>query len=149
MTRFIDWSSRLPKAIWAWNAISHAFGSADCVVMVRDGLLKIGAVDPLPSGITWTTPMGAARVIKKMGGIPAQLARVYPEIDVSCALSGDVLALDACEAAPLGAVWILSSGTAWTLQEGDAQWAGGLLGTKLDLLVQTSGLRAFDTGRAL
>jgi hypothetical protein len=149
MSRFLDWSARLPKAIWAWNAIPHEFGKADCVVMGRDVMLKIGAADPLPNGITWSTPIGAARAVKKMGGIPAQLARVYSEIDIACALGGDVLALDACDRAPLGAVWILSAGTAWTMQEGDAHWAGGLVGTKIELLAQTSGLRAFDTGGAL
>jgi hypothetical protein len=149
MTRFIDWSARLPKAIWAWNGRHHEFGSADCVVMAVDVLLAIGAADPLPRGVQWKTPRGAARAIKRLGGIPAQLARVFPEIDPARALSGDVVAIDACEHAPLGSMWVLSAGTAWTMTEGDASWAGGLTGTKLALLEAYKGLRAFDTSGAL
>jgi hypothetical protein len=144
-----DWLAILPKAIWAWTGRAHAFGEADCVVFVRDVLLAIGAKDPLSDGITWSTPRGAARVLRRVGGIATQLARVYPEIDLSGLRSGDVLALDACERVPMGCVWIASSDTAWTMQEGDARCAGGLAGIKLELLVSTIGLRAFDTGRAL
>ena len=144
-----DWLAILPKAIWAWTGQAHAFGEADCVVFVRDVLLAIGAKDPLPDGITWSTPRGAARVLRRVGGIATQLARVYPEIELSGLRSGDVLALNACERAPVGSVWILSADTAWTLQEGCAREAGGLAGTKLELLVLTNGMRAFSTGRAL
>lgn len=144
-----DWLAILPKAIWAWTGKAHDFGEADCVVFVRDVLLAIGAKDPLPRGITWRTRRGAFRVLRRVGGIAAKLARAYPEIEVSQLRSGDVLALEACERAPLGCVWVLSSDTAWTMQEGDAQWAGGLAGTKLDLLASIDGMRAFSTGGSL
>jgi hypothetical protein len=130
-----DWLAVLPKAIWAWTGKAHAFGKADCVVFVRDVLLAIGATDPLPNGITWSTPRGAARVLRCVGGIASQLARVYPEIKLSGLRSGDVLALEASDDQPMGAVYIVQGSRAWSILESDGHGPGGLLSEDLALLV--------------
>lgn len=134
-----DWLAILPKAIWAWTGKSHAFGQADCVVFVRDVLLAIGARDPLPRGTTWSTRRGALRVLRRVGGIAAQLARVYPEIGLSELRSGDVLALEANEDQPMGAVYVVQGARAWSMLEGDAFGPNGLVSEDLGVLLAQSG----------
>jgi hypothetical protein len=145
MSLHSDWLAILPKAIWAWAGKAHAFGEADCVVFVRDVLLAIGARDPLPRGITWSTQRGAHRVLRRVGGIAAQLARVYSEIELSGLRSGDVLALEASDDQPMGAVYIVQGSRAWSIMEGDSFGPNGLVSEELDLLIgQSVGLRGFS-----
>lgn len=140
-----DWLAILPKAIWAWTGKAHDFGEADCVVFVRDVLLAIGAKDPLPRGITWRTRRGAFRVLRRVGGIAAKLARAYPEIEVSQLRSGDVLALEASDEQPMGAVYIIQGSRAWSILEGDAASSGGLVSEDLALLIgNPASWRAFS-----
>jgi hypothetical protein len=140
-----DWLAILPKAIWAWAGKAHAFGEADCVVFVRDVLLSIGARDPLPRGITWSTQRGAHRVLRRVGGIAAQLGRIYPEIELSGLRSGDVLALEASEDQAMGAVYIIQGSRAWSILEGNAFGPVGLVSEDLGLLIsQPAGWRGFS-----
>ncbi len=140
-----DWLAILPKAIWAWTGRAHAFGKADCVVFVRDVLLAIGARDPLPLGITWSTQRGAHRVLRRVGGIAAQLARVYPEIELSSLRSGDVLALEASDDQPMGAVYIVQGPRAWSIVENDGSGLGRLNSEDVTLLTEREqGWRAFS-----
>ena len=145
-----DWLAILPKAIWAWTGKAHAFGEADCVVFVRDVLLAIGARDPLPQGITWSTRRGALRVLHRVGGIAAQLARVYPEIELSGLRSGDVLACNAGDDQPMGAVYIILGSRAWSILEGDSFGPGGLVSEDLGLLIgQSDGWSGFSVQGAV
>jgi hypothetical protein len=145
MTLHPDWLAILPKSIWAWTGKPHAFGEADCVVFVRDVLLAIGARDPLPRGITWSTRSGAVRVLRRVGGIAAQLARVYPEVELSQLRSGDVLALEASEDQPMGAVYVVQGSRAWSILEGDSFGPNGLVSEDLGLLLQQpQGWRCFS-----
>lgn len=139
-----DWLAILPKAIWDWNGKPHEFGASDCVVFVRECLLAIGAKDPLPRGISWSNRQGALRVLKRVGGIAARLARVYPEIELSALRSGDVLARLPDEEQLMGAVYIVQGTRAWSMLEGDASGPGGLVSEDLGLLIsQPVGWRAF------
>lgn len=140
-----DWLAILPKAIWDWNGKPHEFGTSDCVVFVRACLLAIGAKDPLPRGISWSNRQGALRVLKRVGGIAARLARVYPEIELGGLRSGDVLARTADEEHLMGAVYIIQGTRAWSMLEGDAFGPGGLVSEDVTLLTsQHAGWRAFS-----
>jgi hypothetical protein len=130
-----DWLATLPKAIWGWNGKPHEFGTSDCVVFVRDLLLAIGARDPLPSGITWSTRQGALRVLKRLGGIATQLARVYPTIEPRLLRSGDVLVRLPSEEYIMGAVYLVHSARAWSMLEGDESTSGGLVSEDLTVLI--------------
>jgi hypothetical protein len=139
-----DWLAILPKAIWAWTGKPHEFGSSDCVVFVRDVLLAIGAKDPLPRGITWSSRRGALRVLRRVGGIAGQLARTYPEIELSQLRSGDVLAGGGDDDQPMGAVYIVQGTRAWSIVEGDQFGVGGLVSEDLaSLVIQAVSWRAF------
>lgn len=145
-----DWLAILPKAIWAWSGKPHAFGASDCVVFVRSVLLEIGARDPLPAGITWSSRRGALRVLRRVGGIAGQLARVYPEVPPQALKSGDVLARVADEEQAMGAFYIIHAARAWSIQEGDAFSPGGLMSEDLQLLVSQPGTwRGFATQEAV
>lgn len=140
-----DWLAILPKAIWAWSGKPHAFGQSDCVVFVRDCLLVIGAKDPLPRGISWSSRRGALRVLRRVGGIAGRLACVYPEINPAELRSGDVLAHVPSDNQAMGAVYIVQGTRAWSMVEGDATGPGGLVSEELALLIgQSKGWRAFS-----
>lgn len=134
-----DYLAILPKAIWQWQGVRHVFGASDCVCFVRDVLLRIGARDPLPKGINWSSRRGAFRVLRRMGGITGQLARIYPETSLVQLRSGDVLAREPDSEGVMGAVYIIHAGRAWSVLEGDAISPGGLVSEDVQLLVSQAG----------
>lgn len=82
---FLAGRGRLP---FAWGREEN-----DCVGFVLAGILAMTGHDPLP-GVTWTTERGAARVIRRLGGLEAALdARLMP-IAPALAARGDVAGVD-------------------------------------------------------
>lgn len=155
MTRHIDWPARLAPAIHAWRDRGHDYGTTDCVCFALSVLSAIGAANPLPGGVNWTTPRGALRVMRRVGGISGALAATFAEIPADRALSGDLIVSSADPETGFEGVWVVCAGRAWAMTEGWRETlaegvvvrvAPGLISVDLAALVAgTAGLRAFTT----
>lgn len=75
-------------------AYSGAKGTHDCARFAGAGVKAVHGVDPLASFAgSWSTEVGAARVIQRAGGLDAALDTVMDRIDVTAANRGDVVLL--------------------------------------------------------
>lgn len=93
MTRFNDWPERLAAFIEARRARAFSWGSQDCALFAADAVLEMTGVD-LADGLRgYTSASGAAKRIKKAGGMRA-LAGELPEKHPGLAQRGDVVLVE-------------------------------------------------------
>lgn len=79
-----DWPARLQSYVAERSERPRAFawGSNDCVHFAAGWLVRLGYPDPLAGFSAWTSPLGAARVIRAAGGFgPAVAERMA---DLGC-----------------------------------------------------------------
>lgn len=100
--RLENWPSLL--AAFLADEKPFAWGSRDCCLFAADAVLFITGIDPaIDFRNRYTTAKGAARVLKKYGGLEGAVERItldhgMMEIPVSMAQRGDVVLIDS----PLG-----------------------------------------------
>lgn len=90
--RVRDWQSRLAACLAERMARPFAWGSHDCVMFAADCVEACTGVDPA-AGMrgTYKTATGAARVLKRVGGMEALAAEhLGPEVPPLMAQPGDV-----------------------------------------------------------
>jgi len=95
--RLRDWSDRLARfVILRWEE-PFAWGVNDCALHLADAVAAMTGADPLHElrGAR-STALGAARVARRIGGVPAALARAgLQPIDPALAQRGDAVLLHA------------------------------------------------------
>lgn len=95
--RFEDWPSRLSQVCDDWRDVSHDWNGADCVTFAAECALAITGVDFIENiRGRYTTPTGAARVIKSEGfdSFEEMLGSMLESCDPNQARRGDVLLFD-------------------------------------------------------
>jgi hypothetical protein len=109
-----DFLAVLPLAIIAWRGrpVPAGLGQGDCAQFTADVAAQIGVDVALPGA--WATPLGAARLHRKVGGIGGHLAGVLPEIPAHTALCGDIVVLDQGQEG-LGNCGVLCAARFWTV----------------------------------
>lgn len=99
LTRLPDWRSRLAAEMDRQRRDPHAWGSHDCALGLAAGAVEaISGVDvAAPWRGRYTTPLGAARLLRKGGfdGVGDMVASVLPEIATAFANVGDIGVIDA------------------------------------------------------
>lgn len=68
-SRYQDWPERLAAFIEERRYVPFAWGTNDCCMFAADALLAITGVDFADGLRTYTTELGAARIIKGAGGM--------------------------------------------------------------------------------
>lgn len=82
MSRFEDWPQRLAVCIDQHKDKPFAWGTHDCVTFAAACVEAITGVNKLADiGVTWSTELGAARAIKRLGfdNLGDAVASVLPE----------------------------------------------------------------------
>lgn len=100
MKRFRDWEQRLSFACMAVTERPHAWGTHDCALYAADCVLAMTGVDLAEDYRgRYTTPVGAARMLKRAGvdNLGDFAAQMLPEIDIRAAGRGDLLICDGPE----------------------------------------------------
>lgn len=92
MTRLPNWSVRLQAAVSARLLMPFAWGSQDCALFGADCVEACTGADPAADlRGRYRTELGAARVLKRLGGLAAlAAARLGPEIPPTLAVRGDI-----------------------------------------------------------
>ena len=90
--RLRDWQSRLDAAIREARARPFEWGRHDCALFAAGCVAALTGADPASDlRGRYTTETGAARVIKRLGGLEGiGDARLGPRVPVLCAQVGDV-----------------------------------------------------------
>lgn len=102
MTRVRDWPLRLEEAIERYQDGGFAWGERDCFTLPMDVAEALTGVDPWASERTYTTEIGAARKLRRLGfaDVSDAFAAKFQEIAPSLAQRGDIgVVLDADGAA--------------------------------------------------
>jgi len=105
--RLRDWQSRLDACIRERRALPFAWGSQDCALFAADCVEAVTGVDPAADARgTYSDTKGAARMLKKRGGVEA-LADEYlgERIAPLMVAAGDVGVIDQ-EGGPMLAVCV-------------------------------------------
>lgn len=90
-TRYRDWQSRLAALIAERERAAFAWGANDCALFVCDAVQAQTGHDPAADVRGYKTEAGAARVIKRLGGMRAiGASRFGAEILPALAQVGDV-----------------------------------------------------------
>lgn len=110
-SRLSDWQQRLAVCVAARANLPFAWGSQDCALFAADCVLACTGED-IATDVRgrYKTDAGAARFIKRLGGLAAiAAARLGPEVAPLMAQPGDVGLLEnagnPCLAVWTGAVW--------------------------------------------
>ncbi len=91
MTRHRDWQSRLQACLAERCPQEFEWGKQDCCLFVCDCVLAMTGRDPAADLRGYVDELGAARIVKKNGGIRAiATARLGAEIAPLLASVGDV-----------------------------------------------------------
>lgn len=70
-------------------AMPHDWNGNCCVAFVLGAVEAQFGLTPRPAA-SWSTPRGAARAIKRFGGIAAEASRLFEEIEPAFAQRGDI-----------------------------------------------------------
>lgn len=90
ITRLPDWPERLAAYLLANAGRRFAWGAHDCVRFAAGAVQTITGRDLLPAD--WADRTGAARLLRALGGLPAAVGSVLPELPgPALAQRGDVL----------------------------------------------------------
>lgn len=103
-----DYIESRRKAVFCW-------GAHDCILFAAGAIEVMTGANPAPK-ITWKDAKGAARVLKRYGGIEAALTGVLGEpIPIAMAGRGDVVLRDGAAGICLGThgAWIGENGLAF------------------------------------
>lgn len=95
--RFEDWPTRLSRVCQEWAQVPHDWDGADCATFAAECALAITGVDFLDKiRGRYTTPIGAARVIKSEGfdSLEEMLSAHLEACEVNQAGRGDVVLFD-------------------------------------------------------
>jgi len=129
--RLTDWQSRLATCLAERCALPFEWGKQDCVLFAADCVAAVTGVDPAAGERgAYKSAAGAARVLKKRGGLEAVAAAALgPEISPLMAQPGDVGLVanggQACLAVWVGACWYAPGATGLTqfrLDEATRAW---------------------------
>jgi hypothetical protein len=91
MTRLRDWPSRFAALVAAARARPFAWGSHDCCLWAADAVQAVTGRDPAAQWRgTYSSEIGAFRVVLALGGLPAIAALGGVEIPPGLAIQGDV-----------------------------------------------------------
>lgn len=94
---FIESRLRTP---FAWGARAN-----DCAGFAANGVRAVTGRDLIRElGVSWTTALGAARVLKRLGGLDGACDRVMPRTPPAMARRGDVALVDGAEGPTLALV---------------------------------------------
>lgn len=109
--RHRDWQSRIAGFVTSREREPFAWGSNDCALFVCDGIKAISDHDPAADVRGYSTEKGAARVVKRLGGMRGiGGSRFGEEIHPMQAQVGDVglVEVDGRESFALcgGAFWL-------------------------------------------
>lgn len=109
--RFRDWQSRIAAFVQSRERAPFAWGDHDCALFVCDAIKEISGHDPASDVRGYKNERGAARVVKKLGGMRTiGASRFGMEIHPMQAQVGDVglIEIDGRESFALcgGAVWL-------------------------------------------
>lgn len=94
MTRVQGWERALFNFTVERHALPHEWGKHDCALFAADGVRIMTGVDPMADiRGTYTTRIGAARAIKKLGvdTLGQAVSLKLPSITPSVARRGDVV----------------------------------------------------------
>jgi len=93
--RHRDWQSRLAGFVASRESVPFKWGSHDCALFVCDGIEAISGHDPAAKYRGYTTEIGAARVVKRLGGMRGVGNTIFgQEIHPMQAQVGDVGLVD-------------------------------------------------------
>jgi hypothetical protein len=91
MTRLKDWPSRLAALVAAARARPFEWGTHDCCLWAADAVQALTGRDPAAKWRgTYSTEVGAFRVVLALGGLPVIAALGGTEIPTALAITGDV-----------------------------------------------------------
>lgn len=93
MSRYPDWPERLWAFVEDRRRAPFVWAQNDCALFAADGVLALTGTDPAKAiRRRYTTATGAARLIKRAGGLGDLAASVLPnEINPRMAQRGDVV----------------------------------------------------------
>ena len=92
MTRLPDWRLRFDALITERLRVSFAWGSNDCVLFAADNVLALTGEDLALGLRTHNNALGAARALRRHGGLAALVERALgPSCHATAATQGDVV----------------------------------------------------------
>lgn len=106
MTRVRDWPLRLEEVLERYQDGVFAWGERDCFTLPMDVAAALTGVDPWASERTYTTEIGAARKLKRLGfsDVADAFAAKLEEIPVTLAQRGDIGTVSDASGAACGVV---------------------------------------------
>lgn len=72
-----DWAERLDRFLAARRAQPFAWGVQDCCLFVADAVREIHAIDPAEGLRGYRSERGAARILRRLGGIEGVAASCF------------------------------------------------------------------------
>jgi hypothetical protein len=91
MTRLRDWPSRFAALVAGARARPFAWGSHDCCLWAADAVQALTGRDPAAQWRgTYSSELGAFRIVFTLGGLPAIAALGGVEIPPGLSVTGDV-----------------------------------------------------------
>jgi len=91
MMRLKDWQSRFAALVAGARARPFEWGTHDCCLWAADAVQALTGRDPAAQWRgTYSSELGAFRIVFKLGGLPAIAALGGAEIDPALAVTGDV-----------------------------------------------------------
>lgn len=106
MTRVRNWPLRLDEVIERYQAGAFTWGERDCFTLPMDVVAALTGLDPWADERTYTTEIGAARKLKRLGfaDVAGAFAAKFPEIPVTLAQRGDIGTVADADGAACGVV---------------------------------------------
>ena len=92
MTRKLDWQLAFEKCVAENFSKPFKWGEHDCVLWAANAALAITGSDPaLEFRDEYSSPIGAARILKEAGGMEALVSKKFESILPAFANVGDIL----------------------------------------------------------
>lgn len=104
MERYDNWPERLAAFIETRRVRVFSWGEQDCVLFAADAVLEMTGVDLAEGERGYRSASGAAKRIKRAGGMRALAASRLPEKHPGLAQRGDVVLVEVDERESFGVV---------------------------------------------